>query len=91
MCVGGIGLHQESVQAAPGHREDLDLIAGFRRVHEKPPGAHLQGQALSLPLQGQGFARIYGPDTFLGLAEWKADGKLWAKRLIATGETSQGK
>jgi len=29
--------------------------------------------------------RAYGPDGFLGLAQWQDDGRLAACRLIATG------
>nr|WP_249115850.1 tRNA pseudouridine(55) synthase TruB [Azoarcus sp. L1K30] len=67
------------------------LVGAFPRIDLDAQQASfmLQGRPLSLAEQGAGFARIYGPDAFLGLAEWKADGKLWAKRLIATGEANQ--
>lgn len=93
------GITLDRLEAAEGDARDAllapadALVSGFPRIDLDVGQAAqmLHGQALSLSAQGQGFARIYGPDTFLGLAEWKADGKLWAKRLIATGETSQGK
>lgn len=67
------------------------LVKDFPRIDLDPLQSQymLQGRPLSLTEQGEGFARIYSPDAFLGLAEWKQDGKLWAKRLIATGETNQ--
>ena len=67
------------------------LVKDFPRIDLDPQQSQymLQGRPLSLTEQGEGFARIYSPDAFLGLAEWKQDGKLWAKRLIATGETNQ--
>jgi len=67
------------------------LVSAFPRIDLDAEQAQymLQGRPLSLTEQGEGFARIYGPDAFLGLAEWKPDGKLWAKRLIATGEANQ--
>ncbi|MDO9600470.1 MAG: tRNA pseudouridine(55) synthase TruB [Azoarcus sp.] len=67
------------------------LVSAFPRIDLDAAQAALMlhGQPLSLQEQGQGFARIYGPEAFLGLAEWKVDGKLWAKRLIATGEANQ--
>jgi tRNA pseudouridine55 synthase len=30
--------------------------------------------------------RLYGPDGFLGLGQWKEDGHLWPKRLISSSE-----
>jgi len=47
----------------------------------------LQGQPLCLPGREAppgNCARLYGPDGFLGLGQWKEDGQLWPKRLIAT-------
>lgn len=67
------------------------LVSAFPRIDldAQQTSFMLQGRPLSLAERGAGFARIYGPDAFLGLAEWKADGKLWAKRLIATGGANQ--
>lgn len=46
----------------------------------------LQGRTLRLSVRGRpGPARAYGPQGFLGLAQWQADGTLAPKRLIATG------
>lgn len=69
------------------------LVSGYPRLDldAVQAGYILQGRALEVAsaAPSQGFVRVYGPDAFLGLAEWKADGKLWAKRLIATGGTKQ--
>lgn len=69
------------------------LVMNFDRVDldEVQTRQMLQGQPLRFAQAGSGLVRIYGPEAFLGLAEWKDDGKLWAKRLIATGEANQNK
>ncbi|MBN8440175.1 MAG: tRNA pseudouridine(55) synthase TruB [Thauera sp.] len=46
----------------------------------------LQGRTLRLSSPGSaGPVRAYGPQGFLGLAQWQPDGALAPKRLIATG------
>lgn len=91
------GIPLSQLEAAEGEARDAllapadTLVSAFPRIDLDAAQAALMlhGQPLSLQAQGQGFVRIYGPEAFLGLAEWKVDGKLWAKRLIATGEANQ--
>ncbi len=63
------------------------LVSAFARVDldEGQTGQILHGQPLRLSSSGKGMVRVYGRGAFLGLAEWREDGRLWAKRLIATG------
>ncbi|NMG66223.1 tRNA pseudouridine(55) synthase TruB [Azoarcus indigens] len=56
---------------------------------QEQAGAVLQGRPLALRGEAGGCCRLYGPSDFLGLAEWKVDGKLWPKRLIATATSTQ--
>lgn len=67
------------------------LLEGFPKTALSANDAQLilQGQPLNLPGQGKSpgdCARLYGPDGFLGLGQWKEDGRLWPKRLIATAQ-----
>ncbi len=67
------------------------LVAGFPAIvldAEEARGL-LQGRVLQPAASaGEGVVRVYGPQGFLGLGQWQADGKLAAKRLIATGDLS---
>jgi len=50
----------------------------------------LQGRTLALAgAQPGAKVRAYGPGGFLGLAQWQDDGRLAARRLIATGGRSE--
>jgi tRNA pseudouridine55 synthase len=79
---------------APAQRDALlaptdTLLKGFPKLELESAAARLilQGQPLCLPRQKEtpgDCARLYGPDGFLGLGQWKEDGLLWPKRLIAT-------
>lgn len=64
------------------------LVAGFPvlRLDAEAARGLLQGRTLALD-GGQPGAKVraYGPDGFLGLAQWQDDGRLAARRLIATG------
>jgi len=51
--------------------------------------AALQGRPLALPGERGICIRLYGPSGFIGLGEWKVDGNLWPKRLIATAPSIQ--
>jgi tRNA pseudouridine55 synthase len=67
------------------------LVAGFPVLQLDAEAARglLQGRTLALDgAQPGAKVRAYGPDGFLGLAQWQDDGRLAARRLIATG--SQG-
>lgn len=87
----------ETIEGEEGAARDLllapadALVAGFARLDlsAAETRAMLQGQALRHEQGGAGLVRLYGPPGFLGLGEWKADGKLWPKRLVATNETQQ--
>jgi tRNA pseudouridine55 synthase len=74
------------------------LLRGFPKLELDNASARLilQGQPLYPPTQSgkesNGICgtpgdcvRLYGPDGFLGLGQWKEDGRLWPKRLIASG------
>lgn len=64
------------------------LVAGFPVLQLDAEAARglLQGRALALAgAQPGAKVRAYGPGGFLGLAQWQADGRLAAVRLIATG------
>jgi len=50
--------------------------------------AMLQGRTLSATNGISGLVRLYGYERFLGLGEFRSDGELSPKRLIATGESS---
>ena len=63
------------------------LVAEFPRLDLDQAGAIalLQGRVLELGLEGgEGVLRVFGPQGFLGLAARQHDGRLAAKRLIAT-------
>ncbi len=66
------------------------LVSAFERVEldGEQTAAILHGQPLRFASSGNGLVRLYGSGNFLGLAEWRGDGRLWAKRLIATGITA---
>lgn len=60
---------------------------GELRLDAEQAGWLLQGRVLRLTTPvGAGPVRVYGPQGFLGLAQWQADGTLAPKRLIATGD-----
>lgn len=64
------------------------LVADFPvlKLDEEAARALLQGRTLALPGAHPGErVRAYGPAGFLGLAQWQDDGRLAARRLIATG------
>jgi len=78
----------------PAQRDDLlapvdTLLKAFPKLELDSICAQLilQGQPLCLPERKAppgDCARLYGPNGFLGLGQWKEDGRLWPKRLIAT-------
>ncbi|MER2553255.1 MAG: tRNA pseudouridine(55) synthase TruB [Thauera sp.] len=80
--------------AAEGERDALlapadALVAGFPVLELDADAARalLQGRTLALPGARPGTqARVYGPGGFLGVAQWQDDGRLAARRLIATGD-----
>jgi len=64
------------------------LVAGFPvlRLDAEAARGLLQGRTLALAgAQPGAKVRAYGPEGFLGLAQWQDDGRLAARRLIATG------
>lgn len=64
------------------------LVAAFPvvRLDAAAARALLQGRTLALPGGTPGMrVRAYGPAGFLGVAQWQEDGRLAARRLIATG------
>ncbi|MBV2265302.1 MAG: tRNA pseudouridine(55) synthase TruB [Thauera sp.] len=68
------------------------LVAGFPvlRLDAEAARGLLQGRALALAgAQPGAKVRAYGPGGFLGLAQWQDDGRLVARRLIATGGRSE--
>jgi tRNA pseudouridine55 synthase len=76
------------------------LLKSFPKLALDAAAARLmmQGQPLGLPGQGKrtpgeggeaapnpgNYVRLYGPGGFLGLGQWKEDGRLWPKRLTDT-------
>jgi len=65
------------------------LVAGFPvlRLDAEAARGLLQGRTLALAgAQPGAKVRAYGPEGFLGLAQWQDDGRLAARRLIATGD-----
>jgi len=68
------------------------LVTAFPRLDLDPDAAQLilQGQPLPPHKTGTGkttpgiCTRLYGPQGFLGLGQWKDDGRVWPKRLIAS-------
>ncbi|MDR2093241.1 MAG: tRNA pseudouridine(55) synthase TruB [Azoarcus sp.] len=83
----------EALEATPPAQRDallapVDTLAmDFPRLDLDPAAARqiLQGQPLPLPhgkIPGDR-VRLYGPDGFLGLGQWKEDGRLWPKRLVS--------
>jgi len=91
-----VTLHCLEQGDAPEMR-DLHLQAADKLVQHFPAmfltaeqaAAVLQGRPLALGGEVGTCCRLYGPSDFLGLAEWKVDGKLWPKRLIATATSTQ--
>jgi len=79
---------------APAQRDTLlapvdALLKGFPKLKLESADARLilQGQPLCLPgREGTpgNCIRLYGPEGFLGLGQWKEEGRLWPKRLIST-------
>ena len=68
------------------------LVAGFPVLQLDAEAARglLQGRTLALAgAQPGAKVRAYGPGGFLGLAQWQDDGRLAARRLIATGGRSE--
>ncbi|MDR0563749.1 MAG: tRNA pseudouridine(55) synthase TruB, partial [Azoarcus sp.] len=62
------------------------LAANFLKLTLDAECAHriLQGQPLPIQSSSPGnCVRLYGPDGFLGLGQFKEDGQLWPKRLVA--------
>ena len=97
-AIGGFDLSAavtlEALEAAgEGARDALlapvdALVAGFPvlRLDGEAARGLLQGRTLALAgAQPGAKVRAYGPDGFLGLAQWQDDGRLAARRLIATG------
>ncbi|MCL1825301.1 MAG: tRNA pseudouridine(55) synthase TruB [Betaproteobacteria bacterium] len=75
--------------AAPAQRDALlapvdALLKGFPKLELESASARLilQGQPLCLQKVPEDYVRLYGPDGFLGLGQWKEDGRLWPKRLL---------
>ncbi|MDR1855416.1 MAG: tRNA pseudouridine(55) synthase TruB [Azoarcus sp.] len=62
-------------------RLDLDDDATQRVLHGQP----LQKESAGTP---GACVRLYGASGFLGLAQWKDDGRLWPKRLVAAPPVS---
>ncbi|MDR2031126.1 MAG: tRNA pseudouridine(55) synthase TruB, partial [Azoarcus sp.] len=66
------------------------LATAFPRLDLDDDAARqiLQGQPLRSPRQNGVLSgdcvRLYGPAGFLGLGQWKEDGRLWPKRLVCT-------
>jgi len=62
------------------------LLKGFPKLGFDHADARLilQGQPLCHVMNHSSgdCVRLYGPDGFLGLGQWKEDGRLWPKRLI---------
>ena len=78
---------------APAQRDALlapvdTLVVAFPKIELDADSARLilQGQPLCpVPCGVPGDSvRLYGPEGFLGLGQWKDDGRLWPKRLICT-------
>ncbi|MCL1861159.1 MAG: tRNA pseudouridine(55) synthase TruB [Proteobacteria bacterium] len=74
---------------APAQRDTLlapvdALLKGFPKLELESAAARLilQGQPLRLQKISEDCVRLYGPDRFLGLGQWKEDGRLWPKRLL---------
>ena len=76
---------------APAQRDALlapvdALLKGFPKLELESADARLilQGQPLcrKMNFPPVDCVRLYGPDGFLGLGQWKEDGRLWPKRLI---------
>ena len=94
--VGTLGLPQattlESLEATPAAERDSLLLPPDALLADLPIAQLNEQEALRL-LQGQPVrwhgspscrSRLFGPQGFLGLGEFTADGWLQAKRLIAT-------
>lgn len=88
----------DMIEATPPEQRDA-LLAPADTLLRDFPKLELENTAARLILQGQPLApvpatsgeiapgncvRLYGPDGFLGLGQWKEDGRLWPKRLIAS-------
>ena len=68
------------------------LVATFPALTLDADGARalLQGRVLTQPCGAPGESvRVYGPSGFLGLGRWQEDGRLAARRLIATAPELQ--
>lgn len=83
----------EQLEAAEGLARDAmlqpvdALVADFPRLQLDAGDAEhlLQGRVLQPGEKGSdGLVRAYGPQGFLGLARWGADGRVVAQRLIAS-------
>lgn len=78
--------------AAPEERDALlapvdALVAAFPRLDLERDAAQQirQGQPLANLLRGEGeLVRLYDQSGFLGLGQWKEDGRLWPRRLLAS-------
>ncbi|MDR0717567.1 MAG: tRNA pseudouridine(55) synthase TruB [Azoarcus sp.] len=86
----------EKLETVPAAQRDAllapvdTLAAAFPRLDLDAAAARqiLQGQPLR-PARQNGEnpgdrVRLYGPGGFLGLGQWKEDGRLWPKRLVRT-------
>lgn len=89
----------ERLEAAPAEGRDAllapvdALVREFREVllEAGQAGFLLQGRTLRIaPPDVPGPVRAYGPQGFLGLALWQADGTLAPRRMIATGTDPAG-
>ena len=82
-------LEAQPAEARTGLLAPADaLVASFPacRLDAEQARGLLQGRVLALGETGaEGLVRVYGPQGFLGLGQWQQDGKLAARRLIATG------
>jgi tRNA pseudouridine55 synthase len=85
-----------TLEGTPAEQRDA-LLAPVDALVAAFPQLNLDAEAASLILQGQPLrlqkaeapgdcARLYGPNGFLGLGQWKDDSRLWPRRLIATAE-----
>jgi len=84
----------DTIEASPLAQRDA-LLAPVDTLLKAFPKLELDSASAQLILQGQPLCpperektpgdcvRLYGPGEFLGLGQWKEDGRLWPKRLIA--------
>ncbi len=74
----------EPVDALVAHLDAVSLDADEAR-------ALMQGRTLARTgAGGEGLARAYGPDGFLGLVQWQGGNTIMPKRLIATADKTSG-